>query len=212
MITTYPDFSHPDRLQRERELEYLRADIAVASYMGARYLRVTAGQAHPETTMNSGINWVTENFKLACETACKHNVTLVFENHAKPGAWDYIDFSHPTDIFLEILERTEDIDLRVNFDTANTIAYGDDPLPVLEKIIHRVETIHAADTSTRGLLTHTSIGTGLVPFEEIFSILKKTGFDGWICIEEGSNRGIDGIAEAAAYIREEWQKSKVIKC
>jgi len=50
MITTYPDFTHPCATQREREIEYLRNDIAVASQLNAKFLRVTAGQAHPETT------------------------------------------------------------------------------------------------------------------------------------------------------------------
>ena len=117
---------------------------------------------------------------------------MVYENHAKPGAWDYIDFSHPTDIFLEIVEKTSGVGLGINFDTANTIAYGEDPIPVLKEVIKRIETIHAADTSTKGVLTHTLLGTGLVPFEEIFRILKTSNFNGWICIEEGSGLGIEG--------------------
>lgn len=204
MITTYPDFSHPDRLQRERELEYLKADIAVTSELGAKYLRVLAGQAHPQTSRAEGITWAVENLKCACETADKLHIKLVYENHAKPGAWDYIDFSHPTDIFLEIVERTRDADLKINFDTANTIAYGDDPLPVLKKVIDRVETIHAADTSTKGVLTHTLLGTGLAPFKEMFSLLKKAGFDGWICMEEGSRQGVEGVVKAAEFVRTTW--------
>ena len=31
MASAYPDFTHPDALQRERELEYLRRDIAMCS-------------------------------------------------------------------------------------------------------------------------------------------------------------------------------------
>lgn len=206
MITTYPDFSHPDRHQRDRELAYLISDIAVASQLGAKYLRVLAGQAHPETKRDEGIKWAVENLKYSCDTADRFGIKLVYENHAKPGAWDYIDFSHPTDIFLEIVEKTKDVDLKINFDTANTIAYGDDPIPVLEKVIDRIETIHAADTSTRGVLNHCLLGTGLVPFRKMFSILKKSGFDGWICMEEGSNQGIEGVQTAAGFIRKLWNE------
>ena len=53
MITTYPDFSHPNPIQREREMKNLKHDIVLASNLGARYLRILAGQAHPETNSPS---------------------------------------------------------------------------------------------------------------------------------------------------------------
>ena len=46
-------------------------------------------------------------------------MTPVYENHAKPGAWTYTDFSQPPEIFTEIVRRTADVGLGVNFDTGN---------------------------------------------------------------------------------------------
>ena len=63
MITTYPDFTHPDPFQRIREYDFLVHDIALASAVGARFLRITAGQAHPETSVEDGIKWVVDCFK-----------------------------------------------------------------------------------------------------------------------------------------------------
>jgi sugar phosphate isomerase/epimerase len=206
MVTTYPDFSHPAAQQRGRELEYLRSDIAVASQLGAKYLRVTAGQAHPQTPLKEGIGWVVENLKYACEICERYDLKLVYENHMKTEAWEYLDFSHPTGVFLEIVEKTESIDLGINFDTANTVAYGDDPIPLLRSILHRIETVHAAETATVGSLTPTLLGTGLVPFQEIFSLLKKSGFDGWICMEEASNSGFRGVRMAAEFVRKTWNR------
>ena len=98
----------------------------------------------------------------------------------------------------------KDTDVGINFDTANIIAYGADPIPVLKKVVDRVVTVHAADTSTKGALTPPVVGTGLVPFKEIFSILKASGFDNYICIEEWSNSGLEGIATSIANIRKLW--------
>ena len=39
MMATYPDFTHPDQMQRDRELLYLQSDIALASELGIKYLR-----------------------------------------------------------------------------------------------------------------------------------------------------------------------------
>ena len=204
MIATYPDFSHPAPIQRDREMEYLRNDIALASNLGAKFLRILAGQAHPQTKIKEGIKWIIENFKKVSPIGDKFNVKLVYENHSKPGSWQYVDFSHPTEIFLTIAEGIKDTNIGINFDTANTIAYGDEPIPVLKQVLNRVVTIHAADTSTKGELNHVLLGEGLVPFKEIFSLLKQNKFDGWICIEEGSNTGKEGIEKAIDFVKKTW--------
>lgn len=205
MVTAYPDFTYPDRLQREREFEYLRRDIALSSEIGAKYLRVLAGQAHPGVSADEGIGLAVKYLRKSVSIADKFGIKLLYENHAKPGSWHYTDFSGPSDIFLKVVEGISDTDIGINFDTANTIAHGEDPILLLKKIVKKVETIHAADTSTRGKLNHVLIGTGLTPFKEIFHILKESGFDGWICIEENSKMGIDGVRKSAKFVKNTWQ-------
>jgi sugar phosphate isomerase/epimerase len=207
MVTTYPDFTNPDGAERERQLTRLQEDIVTASRLGADLLRVTAGQAHPSVGRSEGIEWAVNGLVKALELARGYPVKLAYENHAKPGAWQYTDFSHPTDVFLEIVERTADVSLGVNWDTANTIAYGDDPIPVLKRVLSRVISVHAADTSTRGELKHVLLGTGLVPFKEMFQILRDAGFDGWICMEEASFKGPAGVKAAADFVRRVWRET-----
>jgi len=207
MLTTYPDFTHPDPKERERELAKLQDDIVAASRLGADLLRVTAGQAHPGVSRRDGIEWAVNGLTRATEFARGYPVKLAYENHAKPGAWKYTDFSHPSDIFLSIVKRTSTVSLGVNWDTANTLAYGDDPIPVLRKVLDRVISVHAADTSTRGQLKHVLLGTGLVPFREMFEILRRAGFDGWICIEEASFQGRTGVKAAADFVRRTWDEA-----
>jgi sugar phosphate isomerase/epimerase len=207
MITTYPDFTHPDPAQREHEITQSREDIRVAGHLGAELVRLTAGQAHPTTGREEGIAWALDGIQRVLEIGEKHKVRLVFENHSKPGVWQYADFSHPTDIFLEIAERLADSIVGIHWDTANTLVYGDDPLPVLEKVIDRVVCVHAADTAVRGELRPVQIGTGIVPFRKMFHMLKERGFDGWICIEEASSQGRPGFEAAVRFVRETWQEA-----
>jgi len=204
MITTYPDFTHPDPAERRRQAVALRQNVDVAAVLGASYVRVTAGQGYPEVTYADGLAWATEGLTRAVEETKGSGITLVFENHARPAIWTYPDFSFPTRHFLAIADATAKTGLRINWDTANTLAYGDDPLAVLKQVIHRVETVHAADTGERGQLRHVLLGTGLVPFRETFAELQRAGFDGWICIEEGSNQGERGVRSAAAFVRQTW--------
>lgn len=207
MVTAYPDFTHPDPLQRDRELLYLSRDIALASQLEARYVRVLAGQAHPGIDRTASIQNVITNLEKAADIASNFGITLVYENHSKPSAWQYTDFSHPTDIFLEILEGILGTGIKVNFDTANVIAYGDDTMELLNKVINYVETIHVADTSTYGKLTPARIGSGLAPLEDIFSVLKARGFEGWLCIEECVSTTVESIKESVKIVRNLWENA-----
>ena len=87
------------------------------------------------------------------------------------------DFSYPSDIFLDIVDRVAETNICIKFDTANTLSYGDDPFPVLEKVMDRIETVHVADLEKKGEFNPVLLGSGIVPFQMIFNRLKKNGFD-----------------------------------
>jgi len=204
MVTSYPDFTHPDARQRRRELELEQEVVEVAAGLGAELVRVTAGQAHPETGRSEGTGWAIEGLTRLVETTRGSGVTLVYENHAKPGAWQYTDFSQPPEIFLEIVRCTEAAGLGVNFDTGNAAAFADDPVSMLEQVLDRVVSVHASDTASKGALQHVLLGTGVTPYPALFSTLKRAGWDGWICMEEASNQGQAGVEAAARFVRQTW--------
>ncbi len=201
MITAYPDFTHPDKLQREREKDYFIRDIALASYLGAKYLRITAGQAHPETGIQKGISFAAEAFKEMDSIAGKYNIRLLYENHTKPGAWNLPDFSMPFEIFSEIAEKIKGTGIKLNLDLGNLLVCGRDPLQVLDIMYPMIETIHASDMKQKGKFEPTAIGKGAVPYPEILQYLKGKDYDKWICIEEASFRGLKGVREAVAFIK-----------
>jgi sugar phosphate isomerase/epimerase len=204
MMTTYSDFTHPDPIQRERELLYLISDVALSSEIGIPYLRILAGQAHPGVTREDGVKLVVENFHKIAPYGKKFGVTLLYEDHCKPGAWDLVDFSYPPDIFLDICEGIRDTGIRVNFDTGNITSYGMESMDILPIIFDMVETIHVTDIAEKGRFSPTVIGSGAVPNREIFQYLKKNGFDGWLCVEEASGRGTEGMIKAIEFVRHEW--------
>lgn len=208
MVTTYPDFTHPAPDQRKRELALEQEAVAVAAALGAKLVRVTAGQAHPQTGRDEGIAWAVEGLTELVETTRDSGVTLVYENHGKPGAWQYTDFSQPPDIFLEIAQATADTGLGINFDTANATAFAQDPLALLGQVIDRVVSVHAADTAVRGELQHVLLGTGVTPFRKLFGRLHQAGWDGWICMEEASFLGREGVEAAAGFVRQTWKEAR----
>jgi sugar phosphate isomerase/epimerase len=207
MITTYPDFTHPDRLYRERELAFAAADTALAYALGADYLRITAGQCHELSDEDKALRIVKEYFLRLQETADKFGVRLLFENHSKPGAWEKPDYLFDTRRFLKFAEMVKDTDVRINFDTANTIADGEDALEVFKAVLPQVETIHVNDLKAPHCLDFVVCGCGIAPIQQIFRKAKKAGFDGWVCIEEAGFKGFEGIAQAVEFTRRAWDSA-----
>ncbi len=207
MLSTYPDFTHPDPAQRRRELDAAVHSAALAQELNARLVRVTAGQAHPETERQAGIDWAIEGLTRLVECTSQASVTLVYENHAKPGAWRYTDFSQPPEIFLEIVRGTAPVGLGINFDTANATAFAEDPHALLGLVIHRLVSVHAADTARYGELVPVLLGTGVTPFHSLFRQLRRAQWDNWICIEEASRTGEAGIAAAVSFVRNLWNQT-----
>jgi len=207
MITTYPDFTHPQARQRRKELDVAIETHRIAEALGADLVRVTAGQAHPATGRAEGIDWAIDGLSRLVEAVRTSQVQPVYENHAKPGAWDYTDFSTPPDIFLEIARGTASAALGINFDTGNATAFAADPLAMLDQVVDRVVSVHVADTAVFGELKPVLLGTGVAPIRTMFDRLVTTGWDGWLCMEEASFQGQAGVDAAARFVRTAWQQA-----
>jgi sugar phosphate isomerase/epimerase len=200
IVNTYTDFTHPEKSERRKQFDQFKQDLYAAIEVGAKIVRITAGQAYPEISREQGVNWVLDGFYKAADISKNADIKIVFENHSKPGNWKFADFCLPTDIFLEVAEGIKNTTIGLLFDTANPVVYGDDPLVLLGKILERVECVHIADTAQKGALKPVVIGTGKVPFKEIFNVLKSSSFDGWFSIEEASCSGYEGIKKAVEFV------------
>ena len=113
----------------------------------------------------------------------------MYENHAKPGAWTYTDFSQPPEIFTEIVRRTADVGLGVNFDTGNAATFAADPLGCSMKSSAAWSASMRPTRPCAARLRHVLLGTGVTPYPALFQRLARAGWDGWICMEEASFQG-----------------------
>src|SRR4051812_43077996 len=92
-----------------------------------------------------GVERTVEGIRRSLEYAEGRGVTLCLENHYKDGTWQYPEFAQAEDIFLEIMERIESPFFGVQYDPSNALVGGYDPLRFLEKVKHRVVSMHASD-------------------------------------------------------------------
>ena len=218
MLCFSPDFTHPDADERARQVERQQKAIDLTARLGARHCRTLSGQRFPGLTRAEGIARTVDGIRRSLEHADRHGVILCLENHYKDGTWRYPEFAQPEDVFLEILDRIDSPSLGVQYDPSNATVGGYDPVKFLERVKHRVVTMHASDrylapgasldalnqqdgsTGYAAALKHGETGTGLNDYDAIFGILAGVGFNGWISIEDGMN-GLDEIRRSGEFLK-----------
>jgi sugar phosphate isomerase/epimerase len=219
MICFSPDFTHPDPVERRRQVERQKAAIDLTVRLGARHCRTLSGQRHPGVSRAQGIDFAVEGINRSLEYAERHDVVLCMENHYKDGTWLYPEFAQPEDIFLEIIGRIDSPHFGVQYDPSNALVAGSDPVQFLDKVKERVVTMHASDrylapgatladlstgdgsTGYASSLIHGETGKGTNDYDAIFRILAEVGFSGWISIEDGMN-GLDEMARSVEFLKE----------
>jgi len=198
----YSDFTHPDAEARARELEHVRANIRLARELGAPSLRVLTGQQRPEVSRRDGVNWVVESIRRAADEAARAGLRLNLENHTKAFTWTHFDFAIRGEVFLEILDRLKDAPVGVQFDVANPLVAGEDPLALFEKVRERISYVHVNDAARPGAFEFVPAGSGIAPIRPVLSELRRQGYHGWVGIEEASRTGEQGFRQAAAFLRQ----------
>ena len=217
MLCCSPDFTQPDPLLLQREIERERRMIEITAFFGGRFCRVLSGQRRPGLTRENGIAQVVRVIKGLLPFAEEHGVVLNMENHYKDNYWRYPEFAQKMDVFVEIVEQIDSPWFGVNFDPSNTILAGEDPLVLLERVKHRIVSMHASDRYLKSgtiedlrkeedsagyasRLSHGVIGTGMNDYDKIFSTLHSVGFSSWISIEDGMD-GMDDLRESVHFLR-----------
>ena len=222
MLCCSPDFTAPDADTRKREIEREAEMIQVTRKLGGRgaVCRVLSGQRYPEVSWEQGREWVVDAIQQLLPLAHEYDVVLGMENHYKDGFWTYPEFAQKMHRFLEIVDAIPDRDhFGVQYDPSNAIVAGDDPLKLLAQVADRVVSMHASDRylaegttleelrrsdGTLGYsanLRHGITGKGLNDYHAIFGLLARSGYGGWVSIEDGMN-GMDEMAESLQFLRE----------
>ena len=199
MLCCSPDFTHPDPAFRREQVEREKRWVEMTAELGGTYCRVLSGQRRPGLLREDGLTYAAECISECVDHAARHDVILVLENHYKDNYWDHPEFAQSTEMFCDLVSRINSPHFGVNYDPSNAYLAGEDPLELLDRVKHRVVTMHASDRyliegtlddlrreeGHRGYaarLRHGVIGGGLNDFDAIFSTLRTAGFDGWISI------------------------------
>jgi len=217
MLCCSPDFTEPDSDLLQKEVAREKRMIEITAFFGGHFCRVLSGQRRPGLSIEAGIAQVVRVIKSLLPFAEKHGVVLAMENHYKDSYWRYPEFAQRMDIFTAIIGQIDSPWLGVNYDPSNTLLAGEDPLELLNRVKHRVVSMHASDRYLKSgtledlrkeedtvgyasRLAHGIIGQGLNDYGKIFSALNSVGFSSWISIEDGLN-GMDEMRESVRFLK-----------
>jgi sugar phosphate isomerase/epimerase len=219
MMCFSPDFTHPDKDERARQVERQKRAIDLTVRTGARHCRTLSGQKYPGLSMAEGIARAAEGITRSLDYAVKRDVVLCLENHYKDGTWRYPEFAQQEEPFLALLDAVpESPHFGVQYDPSNAVVGGFDPIAFLEKIKHRVVTMHASDRylvpgasledlrlhdGTIGYsdqMKHGETGQGSNDYDAIFRILRSSSFAGWISVEDGMD-GLDELRRSVEFLK-----------
>ncbi|SFA71169.1 sugar phosphate isomerase/epimerase family protein [Algoriphagus aquimarinus] len=226
MMCCSPDFTHPDKAFRDKEIQKQRRWIEMTDELGGKYCRVLSGQYRPELSVDEGIKFASESIQACLPYAKSLGITLILENHYKDDFWDYPEFAQKRALFTKLVNSIKHPNFGVNYDPSNAFLAGEDPLDLLYDVSERVVTMHASDrflkygtiedlkneesgvTGYAARLSHGEVGKGLNDYDAIFTELKRVGFDNWISIEDGVD-GMDQLQRSVAFLKKKiaqyWQ-------
>jgi sugar phosphate isomerase/epimerase len=183
------DFFEPDPAARARQLEHVKHSVDVANELGADLLRVFSGSHQEGYTLEQGVDWVMDGLSASAEYAQQHRVTLALENHGL--------IAGRSDQVRGIIQTVNSPALRANLDTGNFLLVGQDPtdavreLAPLAVLVHLKDfrpadpnqTVHIYKALDGRAYTGAVTGEGLVDLPAVVSILRESGYTGWLSLE-----------------------------
>lgn len=180
-------WGHPEGLwggTKPEELEALKRHLPQVRKLGSTRMRITAASMnYAKAPREELIARVIPMLREAAAAATEHGVTLALENH--------IDFTSLE--VVRILDSVGSDDLRVNFDTGNTIRLFEDPVEAAARLAPYTISTHTKDVATRVRGGSPSenftwwpscpIGEGVIDMVGVVAALRAGGFDGCLGVE-----------------------------
>jgi len=197
-LATSARYSSPDEEEYRRNIDDCRNNIALASDLGVKLIRVFGGRL-PEPKEGNR-----ERFydRIACGLrecglfADQHGVTLCLETHD--------DFCRVKNA-VEVIARADAPGLSINWDFTHSLLSGDDPGGAYRLACDKITHLHARDCKYKGngkplpapeaeFLPEgmyddwelVGLGEGDMPVREVMQLMVTDGFDGFFSLEWGN--------------------------
>lgn len=174
----------------DARLDYVRQVMSLAFDVGAPFVIVEAGRI-PEDLSSSVLPMALADLALHGD---RSGTVIALESGLDSGAK-----------FAEFLARFDTGSLGVNYDPANMLMNGHDPIDNLMPLRSRIVHTHAHDARRSGAsrpVQEVPVGAGDIEWMSYLATLEAIDYRGWIVVERQSgDRRLADIAESVGFLR-----------
>lgn len=193
----YSRFNDLEAGVREAEIQGIRRVIEYAGVLGAKYIRIYAGN-YAQTDTDPGEKkraCLVDSMRRLGEEAQRAGVTLVMENHFNTMTVSAADS-------ISVAQEINHPAVGILYDQANLTFTGNEPWErALELQFAEIRYTHVKDLVFRGENTEFTssdvshpkeeernvttkiVGEGVIPWPAILQALKDRGYEGWLSLE-----------------------------
>jgi sugar phosphate isomerase/epimerase len=184
-------FDTPENLQPR--IDHVRKVMTLAVELGARAVVVEAGRI-PDKPDDPRAALLTESLLALGQHGDRIGALLALETGAESGA-----------ILRQFLDRLDTGGLGANYDPANLLMNGLDPLAELPALSGRIAHVHAKDARRGGAsrsAQEVPLGHGDIDWLQVVGTMSAQDYRGWLTVEResGTNRAAD-VAGGLAFLR-----------
>ncbi len=183
-------FGSSDAAIRTRSYELMRRAIDFSVSTGVRIVQVAGYDVFYEPRSDDTVRRYIEGLHLATEWAAQAGVMLALENVDAP-------ISESLNVSMKLIAEMNSPWFQIYPDMANVAAEGYDPCSELALCAGHLVAVHVKD-GRLGVLRGVPFGEGIVPFDDVFRILRSIGFTGPMTVEMWAQYYNDPLEAACA--------------
>lgn len=181
--------------------------VEQAVFFGAEVFRTTTGLAEPGELFRKGVmENVVSGLRWLAGLVREAGLPLIVENHHETS-----------DEMLVICQRLADLGVRLNGEIKPAVRYHMDPYAYVQRLVpyatcyhidnfrYDPDAKHDQDRAGRKLERAVPLDQGEIDIRRILTIIKTSGFDGWLSIEYGGFvDGFSDLGRSARFLKTTW--------
>lgn len=168
------------------------SNIYLANFFGCKYVDTTVFNARNDKQAQTNDDDIIEHINFFIPYLEKYDLTLVLELHGKYSSGK---------VFSNIMKQVNNKHVAINYDTGNAIYCAgldvEEMKNDLKEHINNISFMHLKDKlEEKDVWNFPAIGSGYIPFKDIFEILKQADNHSPLTVEiEFTDKGVNDVKE-----------------
>jgi 3-oxoisoapionate decarboxylase len=194
------NFTIPEEAALEKEIQRVERFIGIAKQLGAKFVRLLSGDHRNDYILAEVYPRLHYAFNKIGDYAEQRGIKITIENHGGPTATGQR--------VARLMEGIKSPAVGVNYDPANFLNQGTDPLMALRYILPWVNYSHWKDVRwADGKPEYCVFGEGEIVWEPIIQELLNSGYQGYWVVEYEETADVEhGTKESLKNLSELLQK------